>query len=169
MYTTERRRMSLHETKRKDPVRVSAGSLWQDPLALEIGGGSKGVISPRSRTRALSVVYFAVDDGSAPQTEANLSLTCLKEACEDAHAVLKSISYERIALGTTEILDTFYNAGKLRHAHIWDFQEYFLIAFVSSCCFNSVFRCCGGGDEKHHLPAVSVLSPGCQGEFQYDQ
>ncbi|KAF4102980.1 mitogen-activated protein kinase kinase kinase 5 [Onychostoma macrolepis] len=110
MYTTERRRMSLHDTKRKDPVRVSAGSLWQDPLALEIGGGSKGVISPRSRTRALSVVYIAVDDGSPPQTEANLSLTCLKEACADAHAVLKSMSYERIALGTTEILDTFYNA-----------------------------------------------------------
>ncbi|XP_016364534.1 mitogen-activated protein kinase kinase kinase 5 isoform X2 [Sinocyclocheilus rhinocerous] len=110
MYTTERRRMSLHETKRKDPVRVSAGSLWQDPLALEIGGGSKGVISPRSRTRALSVVYIAVDDGSAPPTEASLSLTCLKEACADAHAVLKSISFERIALGTTEILDTFYNA-----------------------------------------------------------
>uniref|UniRef100_A0A672LEZ6 mitogen-activated protein kinase kinase kinase n=1 Tax=Sinocyclocheilus grahami TaxID=75366 RepID=A0A672LEZ6_SINGR len=87
-----------------------AGSLWQDPLALEIGGGSKGVISPRSRTRALSVVYIAVDDGSAPPTEANLSLTCLKEACADAHAVLKSISFERIALGTTEILDTFYNA-----------------------------------------------------------
>uniref|UniRef100_A0A8C1H0B2 mitogen-activated protein kinase kinase kinase n=1 Tax=Cyprinus carpio carpio TaxID=630221 RepID=A0A8C1H0B2_CYPCA len=110
MYTTERRRMSLHETKRKDPVRVSAGSLWQDHLALEIGGGSKGVISPRSRTRALSVVYITVDDGTAPPAEANLSLTCLKEACADAHAVLKSISFERVALGTTEILDTFYNA-----------------------------------------------------------
>uniref|UniRef100_A0A8C1YMH9 mitogen-activated protein kinase kinase kinase n=1 Tax=Cyprinus carpio TaxID=7962 RepID=A0A8C1YMH9_CYPCA len=110
MYTTERRRMSLHETKRKDPVRVSAGSLWQDHLALEIGGGSKGVISPRSRTRALSVVYIAVEDGTAPPAEANLSLTCLKEACADAHAVLKSISFERVALGTTEILDTFYNA-----------------------------------------------------------
>uniref|UniRef100_A0A671SZC6 mitogen-activated protein kinase kinase kinase n=1 Tax=Sinocyclocheilus anshuiensis TaxID=1608454 RepID=A0A671SZC6_9TELE len=110
MYTTERRRMSLHETKRKDPVRVSAGSLWQDPLALEIGGGSKGVTSPRSRTRALSVMYIAVEDGSVPQTEANLSLICLTEACADAHAVLKSISFERIALGTTEILDTFYNA-----------------------------------------------------------
>ncbi len=96
-------------------------SLWRKinfiPLALETGGGSKGVISPRSRTRALSVVYIAVDDGSAPQTEANLSLTCLKEACADAHSVLKSMSYERIALGTTEILDSFYNAGKLWHVH----------------------------------------------------
>uniref|UniRef100_A0A8C1ABS6 mitogen-activated protein kinase kinase kinase n=1 Tax=Cyprinus carpio carpio TaxID=630221 RepID=A0A8C1ABS6_CYPCA len=89
---------------------LSAGSLWQDHLALEIGGGSKGVISPRSRTRALSVVYITVDDGTAPPAEANLSLTCLKEACADAHAVLKSISFERVALGTTEILDTFYNA-----------------------------------------------------------
>uniref|UniRef100_A0A671SZB9 mitogen-activated protein kinase kinase kinase n=1 Tax=Sinocyclocheilus anshuiensis TaxID=1608454 RepID=A0A671SZB9_9TELE len=99
-----------HSEGIKDPVRVSAGSLWQDPLALEIGGGSKGVTSPRSRTRALSVMYIAVEDGSVPQTEANLSLICLTEACADAHAVLKSISFERIALGTTEILDTFYNA-----------------------------------------------------------
>lgn len=112
MYTTERRRMSLNETKRKDPVRVSAGSLWQDPLALEIGAANKGVISPRSRTRALSVVYIAVEDGSVAQTEENLSLTCLKEGCADAHALLKCISFERLALGTTEILDTFYNAGK---------------------------------------------------------
>ncbi|TRZ03078.1 hypothetical protein DNTS_029878 [Danionella cerebrum] len=109
MYTTERRRMSLHEPKRKDPVRVSAGSLWQDPLALEIGGG-KGVISPRSRTRALSVVYIAVEDASLPQTEEKLSWTCLTEACAETHAELKSVSFERIALGTTEILDTFYNA-----------------------------------------------------------
>lgn len=133
MYTTERRRMSLHETKRKDPVRVSAGSLWQEPLALEIGAGNKGIISPRSRTRPLSVVYITVDDGSLPQTEENLSQICLTEACADAHAVLKSISFERIALGTTEILDTFYNAGKLWHVHIWDFQEYFQSARVSGC------------------------------------
>ncbi|XP_052000607.1 mitogen-activated protein kinase kinase kinase 5-like [Xyrauchen texanus] len=109
MYTTERRRMSLHETKRRDPVRVLAGSLWQDPLALEVGA-NKVIISPRSRTRALSVVYIAVEDGSMPQKEQSLSLTCLQEACADAHAVLKSISLERIALGTTDILDTFYNA-----------------------------------------------------------
>ncbi|XP_052003268.1 mitogen-activated protein kinase kinase kinase 5-like isoform X1 [Xyrauchen texanus] len=112
MYTTERRRMSLRETKRKDPVRVSAGSLWQDPLALEVCGANKVIISPRNRTRALSVVHIAVEVVSMPQTEESLSLslTCLKEACADAHAVLKSISLERIALGTTEILDTFYNA-----------------------------------------------------------
>ncbi|KAK7158001.1 hypothetical protein R3I93_009256 [Phoxinus phoxinus] len=108
MYTTERRRMSLRETKRKDPVRVSAGSLWQDPLALEIE--CKPLISPRSRTRALNVVYIAVGDRSVPQTEENILHACLIEACEDACAVLKNVSFELIALGTTDILDTFYNA-----------------------------------------------------------
>lgn len=113
MYTSERRRMSLHEIKRKDPVRVSAGSLWQDPLAIELSNNSgRNVISPRSRTRALAVVYIVVEHASVPQTEENLSLKCLKEACADTHAVLKTIPFERIALGTTDVLDNFYNAGK---------------------------------------------------------
>ncbi|CAB1333549.1 unnamed protein product, partial [Coregonus sp. 'balchen'] len=45
-------------------------------------------------------------------TEENLSLKCLKEACADTHAVFKTIPFERILLGTTDILDIFYNAGK---------------------------------------------------------
>uniref|UniRef100_UPI0037E78037 mitogen-activated protein kinase kinase kinase 5 n=1 Tax=Semicossyphus pulcher TaxID=241346 RepID=UPI0037E78037 len=111
MYTTERRRMSLHEIKRKDPVWVSAGSLWQDSLAMDLNGGSgKQIVSPRSRTRAVSVAYIVNEDASVPQTEENLSLKCLKEACADAHAVFKTISFERISLGTTDILDSFYNA-----------------------------------------------------------
>uniref|UniRef100_A0A672H4N1 mitogen-activated protein kinase kinase kinase n=1 Tax=Salarias fasciatus TaxID=181472 RepID=A0A672H4N1_SALFA len=40
----------------------------------------------------------------------NLSLKCLKEACADAHAAFKTISFERISMGTTDILDHFYNA-----------------------------------------------------------
>ncbi|XP_072249938.1 mitogen-activated protein kinase kinase kinase 5 [Leuresthes tenuis] len=113
MYTAERRRMSLHELKRKDPVWVSAGSLWQDTLTLELSassGSGKQVISPRSRTRAISVTYIVNEDASVPQTEENLSLKCLKEACADAYAVLKTISYERVLLGTTDVLDSFYNA-----------------------------------------------------------
>nr|XP_019948226.1 PREDICTED: mitogen-activated protein kinase kinase kinase 5-like [Paralichthys olivaceus] len=116
MFTTERRRMSrrmsLHEVKRKDPVRVSAGSFWQDSLAMELSssGACKQLVSPRSRTREVSVAYIVNEDASVPQTEENLSLTCLKEACADAHAALKTISFERIALGTTDILDSFYNA-----------------------------------------------------------
>lgn len=121
MYTTERRRMSLrHEQKKKDPVWVSAGagSLWQDALAMELSasGSGKQVVSPRSRTRAVSVAYIVNEDASVPQTEENLSLKCLKEACADAHAVFKTISFERISLGTADILDSFYNAGKCRHA-----------------------------------------------------
>ncbi|XP_030605568.1 mitogen-activated protein kinase kinase kinase 5 [Archocentrus centrarchus] len=113
MYTTERRRMSLRESKRKDPVRVSAGSLWQDSLALELSvsnGSVKQIVSPRSRTRAVSVAYIVSEDAPVPQTEENLSLKCLKEACADVHAVLKTISFERISQGTTDILDSFYNA-----------------------------------------------------------
>uniref|UniRef100_A0A8C4EKF6 mitogen-activated protein kinase kinase kinase n=1 Tax=Dicentrarchus labrax TaxID=13489 RepID=A0A8C4EKF6_DICLA len=112
MYTTERRRMSLHELRRKDPVWVSAGSLWQDPLAIELSasGSGKQIVSPRSRTRAVSVAYIVNEDASVPQTEENLSLKCLKEACADAHAVFKTIPFERISMGTTDILDSFYNA-----------------------------------------------------------
>lgn len=115
MYTTERRRMSLRESKRKDPVRVSAGSLWQDSLALELSassGSGKQIVSPRSRTRAVSVAYIVSGDAPVPQNEETLSLKCLKEACADAHAVLKTISFERISQGTTDTLDSFYNAGK---------------------------------------------------------
>ncbi|KAG7469078.1 hypothetical protein MATL_G00125030 [Megalops atlanticus] len=110
MDRTGRRRMSLHDLRRKDPVRVSAGSLWQDPLAIELSSANKTIISPRSRTRALVVVYVVVEDASLPQTEENLSLKCLKEACADAHAAFKTIPFERISLGTTDILDSFYNA-----------------------------------------------------------
>ncbi|XP_067093839.1 mitogen-activated protein kinase kinase kinase 5 isoform X3 [Osmerus mordax] len=109
MYTTERRRMSLHEVKRKDPVWVS-GTLWQDPLALDISSTNKNLISPRSRNRAVAVAYIVTEDASVPQAEENLSLKCLKEACADTHAVFETIPFERISLGTTDILDSFYNA-----------------------------------------------------------
>lgn len=104
--------MSLHEHKRKDPVWVSAGSLWQDSLALELSasGCCKQVVSPRSRTRPVSVAYIVNQDASVPQTEENLSLKCVKEACADANAVFNTISFERISLGTTDILDSFYNS-----------------------------------------------------------
>ncbi|XP_056448778.1 mitogen-activated protein kinase kinase kinase 5 [Gadus chalcogrammus] len=104
MYTSGRR-MSLHEVKRKDPVWVSAGGLCQDAP-----GFSKAPPSPRGPSRALSVAYILIQDASLPQTEENLSLKCLKEACADVHAVFKTISFERISLGTTDILDSFYNA-----------------------------------------------------------
>ncbi|XP_054903264.1 mitogen-activated protein kinase kinase kinase 5 [Poeciliopsis prolifica] len=114
MYTTERRRMSLRDGRRKDPVWVSAGSLWQDSSVLEMtassGGSGKQLVSPRSRSRAVSVAYIVSEDASGPQTEENLSLKCLKEACADAHASFRTISFGKISVGTTDILDSFYNA-----------------------------------------------------------
>lgn len=98
---------------------VSAGSLWQDSSAIELSadGSAKQIVSPRSRTRALSVAYIVNVGASVPQTEENLSLKCLKEACADAHAVFKTISFESVSLGSADILDSFYNAGKCRHAY----------------------------------------------------
>uniref|UniRef100_A0A8C7PDT4 mitogen-activated protein kinase kinase kinase n=1 Tax=Oncorhynchus mykiss TaxID=8022 RepID=A0A8C7PDT4_ONCMY len=127
MYTTERRRMSLHEVKRKDPVWVSAGSLWQDPLAIDLSTSNKHIISPRSRTRAVAVVYIVVEDASLPQTEENLSLKSVKEACADTHAVFKTIPFERISLGTTDILDIFYNA------------DVAVVEISDTCCQQSLF------------------------------
>ncbi|XP_053488227.1 mitogen-activated protein kinase kinase kinase 5 isoform X1 [Ictalurus furcatus] len=109
MYTSERRRMSLHEVKRRNSVQVSAGSLWQDALALELSA-NKSVTSPRSRSRALSVVYVVVEDASVEQSEENLSLRCVREACADSHAELQTVPFESIAHATANTLDTFYNA-----------------------------------------------------------
>uniref|UniRef100_A0AAR2JQL5 mitogen-activated protein kinase kinase kinase n=1 Tax=Pygocentrus nattereri TaxID=42514 RepID=A0AAR2JQL5_PYGNA len=98
MYTTEH------------PVRVLAGSLWQDPLAIELSATSKCSVSPRSRSRALSVVYIAVEDASVTQAEESLSLRCLREACADSHALLHALPFACLALGSTDTLDSFYNA-----------------------------------------------------------
>ncbi|XP_064408261.1 mitogen-activated protein kinase kinase kinase 5 isoform X2 [Latimeria chalumnae] len=85
---------------------VAAGSCWQDPLATAI---SSPLCPPKSRSRARSVAY-ALNQDAVPQSEENLSLKCLKEACEDAGAALTTIPFGRLALGETNILDCFYNA-----------------------------------------------------------
>uniref|UniRef100_A0A8C2Z3Z5 mitogen-activated protein kinase kinase kinase n=1 Tax=Cyclopterus lumpus TaxID=8103 RepID=A0A8C2Z3Z5_CYCLU len=72
----------------------------------EEGGSQRGA----GERRAVSVAYIVNEDASVLQTEENLTLKCLKEACADAHAVFKTIPFERISLGTTDILDSFYNA-----------------------------------------------------------
>lgn len=132
MYTSERRRMSLHEVKRRNSVRVSAGSLWQDALALELSA-NKSVTSPRSRSRALSVVYVVVEDASVPQSEENLSLRCVKEACADSHAELQTVPFESIAHATANTLDTFYNAGKCRHVNSRNIQRVVLQHKLEVC------------------------------------
>uniref|UniRef100_A0A674DRI2 mitogen-activated protein kinase kinase kinase n=1 Tax=Salmo trutta TaxID=8032 RepID=A0A674DRI2_SALTR len=119
--------MSLHEVKRKDPVWVSAGSLWQDPLAIDLSTSNKHIMSPRSRTRAVAVAYIIVEDASLPPTEENLTLKSVKEACADTHAVFKTIPFERISLGTTDVLDIFYNA------------DVAVVEISDTCCQQSLF------------------------------
>ncbi|XP_041089934.1 mitogen-activated protein kinase kinase kinase 6-like isoform X2 [Polyodon spathula] len=89
---------------------ASAGSFWQDPLAIALSSTSKDIISPRSRTRAITVVYILIDETDLQQSEENLSLRCLEEACANAHAKMNTIPFGSLALGTTDILDIFYNA-----------------------------------------------------------
>uniref|UniRef100_A0AAR2LAW8 mitogen-activated protein kinase kinase kinase n=1 Tax=Pygocentrus nattereri TaxID=42514 RepID=A0AAR2LAW8_PYGNA len=96
----------MEETHRS----LLAGSLWQDPLAIELSATSKCSVSPRSRSRALSVVYIAVEDASVTQAEESLSLRCLREACADSHALLHALPFACLALGSTDTLDSFYNA-----------------------------------------------------------
>ncbi|XP_043573870.1 mitogen-activated protein kinase kinase kinase 5-like isoform X1 [Chiloscyllium plagiosum] len=85
---------------------VSAGSYWQDPLAIDMSRSA--VPAPRVR-RALRAVYV-INETVSPQCQDNLSLRCLQEACEDAHAVVETVSFGRLVLGETGTLDCFYNA-----------------------------------------------------------
>ncbi|XP_028675568.2 mitogen-activated protein kinase kinase kinase 5 isoform X1 [Erpetoichthys calabaricus] len=90
---------------------AAAGSLWQDSLAIAFSSNSKNPLSPKSRGRAVTVVYILTEDGVRPEKQEDIaSLKCLKEACAAVHAEWKAIPFESLALGTTEVLDCFYNA-----------------------------------------------------------
>ena len=110
--------MSLHDVRRRDPVWVSGGSVWPDGSSTAAPPPSSPSSSPRCpQDRDLSVAYMVVEDAAPqPHSEDNVSLRCLAEACADVRAVLKVVSFERISLGATDVLDSFYNAGEWRHA-----------------------------------------------------
>uniref|UniRef100_A0A8C6UR64 mitogen-activated protein kinase kinase kinase n=1 Tax=Neogobius melanostomus TaxID=47308 RepID=A0A8C6UR64_9GOBI len=157
--------MSLRDHKRKDPVRVStaAGSLWQDSLALEVGSSGKQLVSPRTRTRPVSVAYIVNEDASLPQTAENLSLKCVQEACADASAVFTTISFERISLGTTDILDSFYNSDvavvEMSDTFCQQSLYYHLGVRESFSMTNNIILYCYKQDSD--LQAVKVHQCGC--------
>ncbi|XP_078279497.1 mitogen-activated protein kinase kinase kinase 5-like [Rhinoraja longicauda] len=86
---------------------VSAGSYWQDPLAIDISRSALPV--PKVRSRAVQAVYV-VNETASPQSEDSPHLRCLREACVDAGAELHTVPVGRLVLGETGTLDCFYNA-----------------------------------------------------------
>eukprot|EP00061_Rhincodon_typus_P007148 g28536.t1 len=72
-----------------EPGSVSAGSYWQDPLAIDMS--RRAVPAPRVR-RALRAVYV-INETVNPQSPDSLALKCFREACEDAHAVLETVPF----------------------------------------------------------------------------
>lgn len=93
----------------------SAGSLWQDTLAMALtpskplySAGSQGCREGGGRTRALRVVYVFTED-----LEKQLPLLCLQEACREVPGTeLATVPFGTVMLGDTDTLDRFYNAGE---------------------------------------------------------
>ncbi|KAL7980451.1 hypothetical protein Chor_001605 [Crotalus horridus] len=94
----------------------SAGSLWQDTLAMALtpskplySAGSQGCREGGGRTRALRVVYVFTED-----LEKQPPLLCLQEACREVPGTeLATVSFGTVMLGDTDTLDRFYNAGQI--------------------------------------------------------
>lgn len=103
-----------------------AGSCWQDPLAEALSRG-RSIAAPPGRvgvrSRPLSVVYVLTREpqpGVEPDTGAEvepLPLRCLREASAQLpgprpRPQLRTLPFGKLALGDTEALDSFYNAGE---------------------------------------------------------
>lgn len=96
----------------------SAGSLWQDPLAIAltpsklVSAGSHGSRGGNGRSQVLSVAFVFTED----LTEL-LPLRCLKDACREIPtAELTVLPFGTVALGDMGALDSFYNAGESRRS-----------------------------------------------------
>nr|XP_056702111.1 mitogen-activated protein kinase kinase kinase 6 [Euleptes europaea] len=90
----------------------SAGSLWQDTLAIAltpsrpVSAGGQGSRGGSGRSRALSVVLVFTEDLTEP-----LPLRCLEDACREIPAAqLTVLPFGTVALGDMGALDSFYNA-----------------------------------------------------------
>uniref|UniRef100_A0A670Y6Q8 mitogen-activated protein kinase kinase kinase n=1 Tax=Pseudonaja textilis TaxID=8673 RepID=A0A670Y6Q8_PSETE len=92
----------------------SAGSLWQDTLAMALtpskplsSAAGQGGREGGGKSRALRVVYVFTEEVDKPA----LPLLCLQEACREVPATeLATVPFGSVMLGDTDTLDRFYNA-----------------------------------------------------------
>ncbi|XP_067867221.1 mitogen-activated protein kinase kinase kinase 5-like isoform X2 [Heterodontus francisci] len=142
------------------PRSVSAGSYWQDPLAIDISRSA--VPAPKVRSRALRAVYV-INETASPQSQESLSLKCLREACEDAHAALETVPFGRLVLGETDTLDCFYNADvavvELSDPYCQPSLFYHLGVRESFSMTNNIVLCC-----DTNLTTLQSLQ-GCYGNY----
>lgn len=92
------------------------------------GEGSQWI----SKQRSLRVVYVLIDSmksamGGSPESGA---LQCLHRACESEGAQLTSVNFGELDFGETEVLDTFYDAGKTPDLHGYETLTCFTFFFV---------------------------------------
>ncbi|XP_072358193.1 mitogen-activated protein kinase kinase kinase 5-like isoform X1 [Scyliorhinus torazame] len=144
------------------PRSVSAGSYWQDPLAIDMSRSA--VPAPKHRSRDLRAVYV-INETPGLQSQDNLSLKCLREACEDAHAVLQTVPFGRLVLGETGTLDCFYNADvavvEIADPDCQPSLFYHLGVRESFSMTNNVVLCC-----NNNLTSLQSLQ-GCYGSYTF--
>ncbi|XP_062889994.1 mitogen-activated protein kinase kinase kinase 5 isoform X1 [Mobula hypostoma] len=149
---------------------VSAGSYWQDPLAIDISRSA--VPAPRVRSRAVRAVYVSSETGD-PQSESSLSLRCLREACEDAHAVLETVSFGRLVMGETGSLDRFYTADvavvEMTDPYCHSSFFYHLGVRESFSMTNNVILCCDSNltTLRSLQDIVCQKNMGCCGNYMF--
>uniref|UniRef100_A0A8C6VHL9 mitogen-activated protein kinase kinase kinase n=1 Tax=Naja naja TaxID=35670 RepID=A0A8C6VHL9_NAJNA len=109
-----RRRGGMEAAAATDSKLGSAGSLWQDTLAMALtpskplsSAAGQGCREGGGKSRALRVVYVFTEEVDKPA----LPLLCLQEACREVPATeLATVPFGSMMLGDTDTLDRFYNA-----------------------------------------------------------
>ncbi|XP_067399389.1 mitogen-activated protein kinase kinase kinase 6 [Emydura macquarii macquarii] len=135
-----------------------AGSYWQDPLAMAITPsqplfGAQGRRGSISRSRALRVVYVLNEAAADAESQ---PLRCLREACREVRAELRTVPFDTLALGETGTLDCFYNAdvAVVEVSNSWCQPSLFYHLGVreSFSMTNNVLLCC-----RADLPDLQAL------------
>ncbi|XP_072890383.1 mitogen-activated protein kinase kinase kinase 5-like [Hemitrygon akajei] len=170
MSSSSRRGSAVSGVEAGRPPSVSAGSYWQDPLAIDISRSA--VPAPRVRSRAVRAVYVCSEQGD-PQSESSLSLKCLREACEDANAVLEIVLFGRLVMGETGTLDCFYNADvavvEMTDPYCHSSLFYHLGVRESFSMINNVILCCDSNltTLQSLQEIVCQKNMGCCGNYMF--